>query len=125
MAERKTKKRKNGKTVNFLMGVDILQATDDYCAMTGINRTEVVEKALARYIAPYRTNDGRPPVEATYLTDVTSPDGKRVSAVKNCFILGDIERDGEDLYRIYSEGDLLEVPKDHVTIKENKEKEEK
>lgn len=116
MAERQVKRKKKGKTVNFLMDIDVLKATDDYCAMTGINRTEVVEKALSRYIAPYRTNDGKPPVKATYLTDIPDGKGGKVSVVRDCYILGSISRDGKEMLRIYSEDGLSEVPKESVRI---------
>lgn len=116
MAEKVSKRRKNGKTVNFLMDNDVLRMTDYYCEMTGTNRTEVVERALMKYIAPYRTNDGSAPVKASYLTDIPDSNGGRVSAVKDCFILGKITREGKTMLRICSEGKLMEVPEESVHI---------
>ena len=91
---------KNGKFVNFLMNVNLIDRLEIVASLLVMSKTAVLEDALKEYLEPFCNADG----------EVDAYESIYVPEKKECLVLDTFKIEGKKYCRIFYNGDIITVP---------------
>lgn len=97
---------KNGRFANFYISKDLLEQFETVVSIIGKTKTAVIEDILKEYVERFYDSDGKiHPVQAMYIRED-----------KSCVVLRSMQVRGKQYYRIFYNGEFINVPERDIVI---------